>query len=208
MAQLGKQRLENGYLPGKFHNTLPADMKKIEDDFVAEFDGERKSGTTIHITNPNNGQQRALESFWFVPLVFNELRKLTGADLPGQDNPLEGFEFCFENKNEDGVPVDVIITAVLASEEAEEIDEEGIPLFDSSHLSPLTDQLSRSINSAQKVIREMNYLERRESRMRVTSDSINSRVRNFSIVSVFVLLVVTYLQVTYLKRYFRKKKLL
>ena len=38
--------------------------------------------------------------------------------------------------------------------------------------------------------------------------SINARVRYFSYVSVAVLLVVTYIQVTYLKRYFRKKKLL
>jgi len=44
--------------------------------------------------------------------------------------------------------------------------------------------------------------------MRKTSESINFRVRFFSYVSVIILGVVTYLQVTYLKRYFRKKKLL
>jgi hypothetical protein len=51
-------------------------------------------------------------------------------------------------------------------------------------------------------------MEKREARMRVTADSINSRVRWFGYLSVAVLLVVTYLQVTYLKQYFHKKKLM
>ena len=82
------------------------------------------------------------------------------------------------------------------------------PAFQGHHLEPLAQQLADSVRSAQTVINEMRYMERRESRMRHTADSINKRVRNFSYISILVLLVVTYLQVTYLKRYFRKKKLL
>jgi hypothetical protein len=80
--------------------------------------------------------------------------------------------------------------------------------FQGSHLTPLAEQLQESLAAAKSVIKEMNYMERRESRMRLTTDSINARVRYFSYISVGVLLAVTYVQVTYLKRYFHKKKLL
>ena len=76
------------------------------------------------------------------------------------------------------------------------------------HLTPLEEALDKSINAANTVIREMKYMEKREARMRVTADSINSRVQYFSYLSVAVLLGVTYVQVTYLKRYFHKKKLM
>jgi heme exporter protein D len=82
------------------------------------------------------------------------------------------------------------------------------PVFEATHLTPLVAQLSQSITAANVVLREMESMQRREGRMRDTADSINARVRYFSYISVTVLLVVTYIQVTYLKRYFHKKKLL
>ena len=76
------------------------------------------------------------------------------------------------------------------------------------HLTPLEESLEKSIMAARNVLKEMDYMESREKRMRVTSDSINTRVQWFSYLSIGILLVVTYGQVTYLRRYFHKKKLM
>jgi len=144
-------------------------------------------------------------------LVLNHLRKTFrgGGDMGRNSNPLEGYEFCFENSNEDA-PVQIIVESVLLSDPIMSNDGDGATKkgFEPEHLTPLAEQLAESIGSAESVLKEMRYMEGRERRMRQTSDSINSRVRYFSYISVSVLLVVTYIQVTYLKRYFRKKKLL
>lgn len=77
-----------------------------------------------------------------------------------------------------------------------------------AHLTPLEMSLDESIRAATVVLREMDYMEQREARMRQTAESINTRVRWFSYLSVSILLSVTYIQVSYLKRYFHKKKLM
>jgi hypothetical protein len=74
--------------------------------------------------------------------------------------------------------------------------------------TPLAEQLQESLAAAKSMIKVMNFMERRESRMRLAADSINARVRCFSYISVGVLLAVAYVQVTYFKRYFHKKKML
>lgn len=123
---------------------------------------------------------------------------------------MSGYTACFVNDNDD-FAVRIVVDSVLTSEgpvyDDDEIDSEDAS-FQGHHLTPLADQLGRSLQAAHTVITEMNLMERREQRMRMTAESINSRVRYFSYISVGILLVVTYLQVTYLKRFFKKKKLL
>jgi len=76
------------------------------------------------------------------------------------------------------------------------------------HLTPIENHFEQSIVSAKSIINEMMMLEKRESRMRHTSDSVLKRIRYFSYVSIAILLGVTWLQITYLKGYFKKKKVL
>jgi hypothetical protein len=76
------------------------------------------------------------------------------------------------------------------------------------HLTPLEEQLGESIQAAQTILKEMRYMEKREARMRMTSESIFTKVSWFSVLSVVILLGVTFVQVRYLKNYFRKKKLM
>ena len=103
----------------------------------------------------------------------------------------------------------MLVEHVMTSDDLDDEEEAQSGLmFKSEHLTPLQDQLDASIRAANSVIRELNLMERREKRMRKTADSINWRVRNFSYLSVIVLILVTFFQVTYLKRYFKKKKLL
>ncbi|KAL8132366.1 hypothetical protein AgCh_008019 [Apium graveolens] len=52
------------------------------------------------------------------------------------------------------------------------------------------------------------YLRRRESEMRIVNELTNSRVAWYSLMSLGVCIVVSVLQITHLKRFFQKKKLI
>jgi hypothetical protein len=205
MLELTKYRVHTT-LPRKFPGEFPDDILKMQEEFVLEYDGELKSGAKVKVTNPDSSASKTMETYWFTPVVINHVRRAVRSGRKNEATPLEGYAVCFTNSNDD-YPIMLMMEAVTTDENAEE-DEDGGMVFDGSHLTPLAEQLAESIAAAKTVVKEMGYMESREQRMRKTADSINSRVRYFSYISVFVLLVVTYLQVTYLKRYFRKKKLL
>lgn len=207
MAQMEKYRVRSA-LPRKFPDQPPENIAKLMSTFLAQYDGELKADCKITISVPESSMSRNMEAFWFNPIVVNHLRKSLRGGNP-EDSNLEGFEFCFENRNEDA-PLQIVVESVLMSapDVGDEDDDTVTPVFESSSLTPLAEQLDEGIRSANTVLNEMRYMEGRERRMRQTADSINSRVRYFSYISVGVLVVVTYLQVSYLKRYFRKKKLL
>ena len=204
--EFSKLRNEDGEFPVKLPNDPPKEIADIQAEFLkAEQDPVGKAGVAIKIVNPASGHSRSMEAFWFTPIVVNNMHETVAA---GTIHPHEGYVICFSMDHSDrSTPAQMIMDVILASEPLGADKEEDTKL-ESAHLLPLSQQLSESIAAAQKVIREMNYMEKREQRMRLTADSINGRVRRFSYVSVTVLLVVTYLQVTYLKRYFHKKKLL
>jgi hypothetical protein len=109
--------------------------------------------------------------------------------------------------NDQDRQVQIIIDVVMMSQTSQE-EEKAAGFEKEKHLTPLEQSLDQNIAAANKVLREMKYMEQREYGMRMTAESINARVRWFSYLSVAVLLVVTYVQVTYLKRYFHKKKLM
>jgi hypothetical protein len=205
--ELTKNRVHKT-LPRKFRENPPEAISKLTHAFLDEYFGELKTGCKIKITNPRSTSTRTMETFWFTPVVINHLRKAVRTRKDEWEaTPLEGYEICFSNTHDE--PMQMIIESIMTSEEPGASDSgDESPAFESAHLTPLAEQLGESIASAESVLKEMNYMEKRESRMRLTADSINKRVRYFSYISVAVLLVVTYLQVSYLKRYFRKKKLL
>jgi len=208
MVELTKKRVQQTALPRKFTGTPPEDISNAMTDFLESVDNEVKSGCQVKLTNPKSAASRTMETFWFQPVVLNHLRKAIRTRQDHESSPLEGYAACFQNTNED-FPVQILVDSVLTSEEPVlDYGDEDTEGFQGSHLTPLAEQLSESLKAARSVIKEMNFMERRESRMRLTADSINSRVRYFSYISVAILLVVTYVQVTYLKRYFKKKKLL
>merc|ERR1712150_140979 len=76
------------------------------------------------------------------------------------------------------------------------------------HLTPIESNFESSLVTLRSIVSEMNALERREARMKHTSDSMNKRIRYFSYISIAILLGVTWLQISYLKVYFKKKKVL
>ncbi|XP_009801860.1 transmembrane emp24 domain-containing protein p24delta3 [Nicotiana tabacum] len=67
----------------------------------------------------------------------------------------------------------------------------------------------RKLEGAVEAIHEnLIYLKSREAEMRSVSETTNTRVASFSIASLGVCILASVLQVLYLKRYFRKKKLI
>mmetsp|Transcript_713 Transcript_713/g.1712 ORF Transcript_713/g.1712 Transcript_713/m.1712 type:complete len:307 (-) Transcript_713:263-1183(-) len=210
MHEITKRRTKNEALIRKFPVKPPADVQASMDDFMKSFDGNMKTGVTVRLTNPKSTNSRSMDTYWFNPLVVNHVRRAIRTQKKDRESsPLEGYSACFIN---DGTEmVHVVVDSVMVGEGPEYDDDDNAsedPTFQGHHLEPLAQQLADSVRSAQTVINEMRYMERREARMRHTADSINKRVQKFSYISIVILLVVTYLQVTYLKRYFRKKKLL
>jgi len=210
MQEITKRRTKNEALIRKFPTKPPSDVQTAMDDFLKQFEGGIKTDVMVRLTNPKSTNSRDMDTYWFTPLVVNHLRKAIRQQKKDRESsPLEGYSACFINDFD--FMVHVIVDTVMVSEGPEYDDDEAAsedPTFQGEHLEPLAHQLDLSVKSAKTVINEMRYMERREARMRHTADSINNRVRNFSYISIAILLVVTYLQVTYLKRYFRKKKLL
>jgi hypothetical protein len=167
---------------------------------------------------------------YFQPLTVNHIKKFLKGNLKHRDEAgqhhhhdrdegsLEGYGLCFTNLHPDHttyVVFDVVLDSdeptdprLLASNSTTNLQHPATDFDKIKHLTPLERSLDQSIASAQAVLREMRYMEKREQRMRQTSDNINRRVRYFSYLSIGVLLVVTYIQIGYLKRYFHKKKLL
>ncbi|RIA97586.1 endoplasmic reticulum vesicle protein 25 [Glomus cerebriforme] len=75
-------------------------------------------------------------------------------------------------------------------------------------LKPIEAELRKLEQVVQEIVDEMEYLRRREARMRDTNESTNERVKWFSLGSVFVLLGLGGWQILYLKKFFQKKRLI
>lgn len=211
--QLSKVRQKGSSLPKKYPNPPPDDTAAIMKEFLEMVDsngGSQGKCCKIVIKNPDTGMTRIMESFYFTPIVLNHVRKsVHHKDEDEMDVPLlGGYSVCFNNEQRN-IEAQIVMEAVMVNENPLADEVETNAGFDpTAHLTPLTQQLSESVSAANSVLKEMRHMEKRETKMRITSDSISVRVRYFSYISVAVLLVVTYVQVSYLKRYFQKKKIL
>jgi hypothetical protein len=205
--QLSKLREDGTRLPRKYPNAAPEDVENIMKEFIDMNEGNNKSGCKVVLSNPKSRSSRTMESFYFTPMVVNHVRQtIRNREEAWEAPPLEGYSICLDNKEND-VQVQMIMEVIMVSDTSL-LDDADKPAFDTAHLTPLTQQLGEGISAASSVLKEMKSMEKREKRMRTTADSINSRVRYFSYISVTILLAVTFAQVSYLKRYFHKKKLL
>jgi len=178
------------------------------EEVIKASDG--KSMMTFGIKQPSNPQPlREMNMEYFKPIVTNHVEKFQRARSKNTDPYiLDGYTVCFDNggRIRNKIMFDVVLVSELP-EEAESNSETNSGMAKEA-LTPLESQLSISINAANSIISEMRFMEKREHRMRIATESINKRIHMFSYVSVVVLLTVTYLQVVYLKRYFKKKKLM
>jgi hypothetical protein len=194
-----KNRQADGSLPTKFGEERPAD-ETIQKEFLTWFeeDASLKSDLTLKVHKPRAGVVREEELLLFRPVVLNHVIR-----SQQQWEAMAGaYSICFDNAYDHDY-VHVAFDMVLVSENA---DDDAVSTKE--HLTPLEEQLEESIHTANTILKEMRYMEKREARMRITSESIFTKVSWFSVVSVVILLGVTFVQVRYLKTYFRKKKLM
>ena len=121
----------------------------------------------------------------------------------GWDMTRGQFSICISVR---GPGVRVLFEAIKVSEYEEKLSKRHVLKKD--HLSPIEKAFDEGIALAHSVIDEMWYMEKREKRMKITADGTNKRIRYFSYLSILVLLGVTWVQIQYLKSYFKKKKVL
>ncbi|CAG8690204.1 2713_t:CDS:2 [Rhizophagus irregularis] len=81
-------------------------------------------------------------------------------------------------------------------------------LAQAEKLKPMEAELRKLEQVVQEIVDEMEYLRRREARMRDTNESTNERVKWFSLGSMFVLVGLGAWQIFYLKKFFQKKRLI
>jgi hypothetical protein len=195
-----KNRQPDQSLPTKFLEAEPAD-EKIKKEFATWFENnsELKSSLTLKINTPRAGTVREQELLWYQPVVLNHVIQ----NQKQWEAMVGAYSICFDNEYDEDY-VHVAFDMVLVSENVDD----GDVVSTKDHLTPLEEQLGESIQAAQTILKEMRYMEKREARMRITSDSIFTKVSWFSVLSVVILLGVTFVQVRYLKSYFRKKKLM
>ncbi|KAG2190995.1 hypothetical protein INT46_011277 [Mucor plumbeus] len=75
-------------------------------------------------------------------------------------------------------------------------------------LDPLELELRKLETVVKEIVDEMNYLKRREAKLRDTNESTNERVKWFSILSLFTLFALGTWQILYLRRFFKRKRLI
>jgi hypothetical protein len=216
--KLSRMKSQATGITGKFPDEMPKKVAKHVNAFVEEA-GSNESPITIQVSASVDPMDGAIpvsykdrqKAHYFMPTVFQHVRKAIAFRAhnkgPSMESPIS-YRVCFINADAER-QVQVILDVILLSEDIQDDENSSSAGFQKDkHLTPLEQSLQNSITAANTVLKEMQYMETRESRMRETAESINARVRWFSYLSVAVLLVVTYVQVTYLKRYFHKKKLM
>merc|ERR1711957_334823 len=190
-----------------FMKSLPELSKEIHEK-ISDDEYNGRSNVYLKLTVPKRPVLRHQMFMWYAPVVVMNVVKASqrGQKKGANTQPPGGYSVCFENKNSNQ-SVRVVFDVVLMSDEGQE-EELQNKIIKKEHLTPLESNFQEGITAANTILNEMKYMERREARMRHTAESTNGKIRLFSYVSVIVLLGVTWLQRTYLRSYFKKKKLM
>lgn len=122
------------------------------------------------------------------------------------DPDLGAYSICINNQSTKHIHV--IYDFIILNDYDTKSSSKNRSLITKGHLSPLEQKLDNSIHVAKSIIDEMYYMEKREIRLKVTSDRTNGRIVWFSYLSVFILVMVAWIQSCYLNAYLKKKKVL
>lgn len=209
----------------KDHPVMPDHIKALTTD---QNQNNNKGRTNVFVKVKQSRPQMVVDYQhfqWFEPVVLRDVKR-TSMRKGGEDFTIDGYDICLENNSREQVMVALDVVLVFGNNDPHhddlkrnhQLQEQAIlksikrkkkrSIIQKEHLTPLEETFQQSISTAQQILSEMRYMEKRESRMRHTADSTNLRIRYFSYLSVAILLGVTWIQVTYLRSYFKKKKLL
>jgi hypothetical protein len=137
---------------------------------------------------------------YFRPTIIRNIAK----SGKGWDVTRGNYRICVYAKG--SADVRAIFDMIKISEYQDKMEKKHV--VKKEHLTPLERAFDQSSALAKSIIDEMHYMEKREIRMKRTADGTNSRIRWFSYLSIVILVAVTWVQMKYLKGYFRKKKIL
>lgn len=120
------------------------------------------------------------------------------------------FDICFTNKVQPGWRNNgrALSTEIELDVEAGANARDWNAIQSAEKLKPAEVQLKKVDEMLDDVANELAYLIEREKRLRNTNESTNNRVKNFFIISIFLLLGVGAYQIHYLRNYFRSKHIL
>lgn len=115
---------------------------------------------------------------------------------------------CFKNHLDNGVSELGQVRSVDLDVDigADAVDYNAIAKAES--LSGLEVEMRKLEGVVKEIVDELNYLKRREARMRDTNESTNERVWWFSILTISTLVSLGIWQIIYLRQYFRRKHLI
>ncbi|KAM4617946.1 transmembrane emp24 domain-containing protein 10-like [Discoglossus pictus] len=117
------------------------------------------------------------------------------------------YEVCFESKTVSGnfrFPDQLVVLDVKHGVEAKNYED----LAKAEKLKPLEVELRRLEDLSDSIMKDFNYMKKREEEMRDTNESTSLRVLYFSVFSMFCLVALATWQVFYLRRFFKAKKLI
>ncbi|KAF9933855.1 vesicle coat component [Linnemannia zychae] len=81
-------------------------------------------------------------------------------------------------------------------------------LAEAEKLKPMEVELRKLEDMVKEIVENMEHLQEREEKMRNTNESTNARVQWFSTLTMVILVALGVWQIFYLKRFFRKKRLI
>lgn len=178
------------------------DLSKMPQD-IAQKIQQYKSRAHVSVTVEEEETKvvaRNQPLTYFRPTVIRNIAK----GGKGWDVTRGNYRVCVYAKG--SADVRTIFDVIKISEYQDKLDKKHV--VKKEHLTPLEKAFDTSASLAKSILDEMHYMEKREIRMKRTADGTNSRIRMFSYLSIAILVGVTWVQMKYLKGYFRKKKIL
>ena len=111
------------------------------------------------------------------------------------------YQICILNRENDGISFDFMIQTGVEAKDYSNI-------ITKKHLRPVEVQAQKVMDMVRQLRSELSYLVQNEESLKEQNQKIKSRVIMFGVISVIVMAVSTFLQISYLKNFFRYKKII
>ena len=111
------------------------------------------------------------------------------------------YQICVLNKDQEGVMFDFMIQTGVEAKDYSNV-------ITKKHLRPIEVQAQKVQDMVRQLRTELSYLVKNEESLKEQNQKIKSRVIMFGVISVIVMGISTYLQISYLKNFFRYKKII
>lgn len=193
---------------------MPKQVTPVSPEIKSKMESLRKKGKrskagVIFMRDHNNEPIANAELSYYKPYVLHSIVETAKKQGYGSSPPLSGYRICFHNRSSKE-PVSILFESVHWDDEDDDQIRQLRPkeVIMKHHLTPIDDQFEAALSHASQFLDEMKYAEKRSHRMHEWKKVAISRLRMYAYFSAVVLLGTAYTQVFYLKRYFKKKKLL